>query len=183
MSRAAKPAPRMNCSMDDHRSPEGRQLIGEMRGGMLAAAEANPLPDRFSAVPHPDRPAMIVCDEVTGKSCTVGMFAYGAVRQALTDLFATEPTLTDVAWEADEAAGTLTITPIYAGVDETRGIGMVLRYGRDTKLGQRLVAAIKAGATHAPTGVGTNIYGRTYAKTAVNVMGRTLNADLRRLGF
>lgn len=87
MSRAAKPAVRMNCSMDARRSPEGQQLIGEMRGSMLVAAEQRPLPDRFSAVPHPDRPAMIVCDETTGRSCTVGLFAYGALREALTDLF------------------------------------------------------------------------------------------------
>lgn len=81
-------APRINCSLDDDRSPEARRIMGEARGQMVAVAESAALPDRFSAVPHPDRPAMIICDEQTGRSTTVGLFAYRAAREALNDLFA-----------------------------------------------------------------------------------------------
>lgn len=178
-----KRTPPIFNSMDAGKSAGLAHLLASGRGLMVDAAERQAMPDRFSAIPHPDRPAMIIVDEQTGRSTTVPLHAYGATRAAITALFATEPTLVDVEWQADEAAGTLTIYPIYAGVDVQRGVGMSLRYGKDTKLGQRLVAAIRAGATHAPTGIATNVDGKTYALTDVKVMGRTLNADLKRLGF
>jgi hypothetical protein len=74
-------------SGDSRLDPELARQLGSMRGGMVAAAEAQPMPPRFSAVPHPDRPAMVVVDEETGRSTTVGLYAYGATRQALQDLF------------------------------------------------------------------------------------------------
>ena len=77
----------LRISGDDALNPTLAAELGGLRGGMLAAAEARPLPARFSAVPHPDRAAMVVVDEQTGRSTTVGLFAYGALREALTDLF------------------------------------------------------------------------------------------------
>ena len=79
--------PTLRVSSDNRLNPALAAEVGGLRGGMLAAAEARPLPARFSAVPHPDRPAMVVVDEQTGRSTTVGLFAYGALREALTDLF------------------------------------------------------------------------------------------------
>ncbi|APZ81825.1 hypothetical protein vBEliSR6L_60 [Erythrobacter phage vB_EliS_R6L] len=79
--------PRINCALDDDRSEPARQIIGEMRGNMVAVAEEQPLPDRFSAVPCPKGPAMIICDEETGRSTRVGLYAYRATREALADLF------------------------------------------------------------------------------------------------
>lgn len=80
-------ATRINNSNDDRMSPAARKAIGESRGNMVDQAEKQPLPDRFSAIPHPDRPAMIICDEQTGRSATVGLYAYRATREALNDLF------------------------------------------------------------------------------------------------
>lgn len=78
---------RLNCALDDHRSEPARKLMGESRGDMLVAAETQPMPDRFSAVPCPNSPAMIICDEQTGRSTSVGLYAYRATRAALQDLF------------------------------------------------------------------------------------------------
>lgn len=80
-------ATRINNSNDAYLSPYAQQAIGEARGNMVDVAESAALPDRFSAIPHPDRPAMIICDETTGRSTTVGLYAYRATREALNDLF------------------------------------------------------------------------------------------------
>lgn len=79
---------RINNSMDDRMSEPVRKEMGEFRGVMVDCAEKSAMPDHFSAVPHPDRPAMIIVDERTGRSATVSLYAYGAVREALNDLFA-----------------------------------------------------------------------------------------------
>ena len=77
----------INNSNDDHLSPQARKLIGTMRGDMVERADGQPMPDRFTAIPHPGRPAMIICDEQSGRSTTVGLYAYRAMREALNDLF------------------------------------------------------------------------------------------------
>lgn len=82
--------PRINCALDDDRHPEARRIMGEMRGTMVEAAERFPMPDRFSAVPCPQSPAMIICDEQTGRSARVSLYAYSAVREALTALMGPE---------------------------------------------------------------------------------------------
>lgn len=82
--------PQINCALDDGCSPYARRAIGELRGSMVVAAEGHPMPDRFSAVPDPDSPAMVICDEATGRSTVVGLYAYGAVREALHNLFGKE---------------------------------------------------------------------------------------------
>jgi len=62
------------------------QLAG-VRGGMVAAAEAAPMPVRFDAVPHPDQRAMIITDIETGRSSTVALCHYRGVRETLSALF------------------------------------------------------------------------------------------------
>ena len=69
----------------------------------------------------------------------------------------------------------------YAGVDRPRTMGW--QVGEKPRLAARLAAAIRAGRAMAPGTVRTDINGRTYVEAASYVLGRTLNADLRRLGF
>jgi hypothetical protein len=79
--------------------------------------------------------------------------------------------------------GTLTgwsADPVWAGVDRPTTGGMVCR---DRKTANRLAAAIRAGKAYVPVAVKVDSYGHTYVETRANVLGRTLNADLRRLGF
>ena len=79
--------PGIRISGDARKSPGAAHEIAVLRGHLIATAEATPMPDRFSAIPHPDRPAMIVCDEDTGRSAAVALHAYGELRQALHALF------------------------------------------------------------------------------------------------
>ena len=74
-------------SADARLNPELASQLGSLRGGMVEAAERQGMPTRFSAVPHPDSPAMVIVDEETGRSTTVGLHAYGAARRMLGDLF------------------------------------------------------------------------------------------------
>jgi hypothetical protein len=83
----AKPRPAIYNRNDRHHSPEGAQLLAGLRGDMVGAAEAVPMPTRFSAIPDPDGPRMIVCDEETGRSIKVGLYAYSELRKALDGLF------------------------------------------------------------------------------------------------
>lgn len=73
-------------STDNRLNPALAAEVAGLRGGMTDAAEQQPLPVRFDAVEHPDRPAMIITDLETGRRTTVSMFAYRSVRQALNDL-------------------------------------------------------------------------------------------------
>jgi hypothetical protein len=54
---------------------------------MVGAAETFPLPSRFQTEAHPDRPAIIITDATTGRQATVSLYAYGATRQVLNELF------------------------------------------------------------------------------------------------
>lgn len=76
----------MAISGDAGLNPELASEVGSLRGGMVAAAERFAMPERFSATPHPDRPAMIVVDGQTGRSTTISLYAYGSFRQGLTEL-------------------------------------------------------------------------------------------------
>lgn len=51
------------------------------------------------------------------------------------------------------------------------------------KLAQRLVRAIDAGVVHSDPALVIDNYGHTYVSARRNVMGRRMNADLKRLGF
>jgi hypothetical protein len=61
--------------------------VAGVRGAIFETAEQSPMPNRFDAVPHPDRPAMIITDIVTGKAAIVPLFAYRAARDVLFALF------------------------------------------------------------------------------------------------
>jgi hypothetical protein len=54
---------------------------------------------------------------------------------------------------------------------------------RDETLARRMVRAIKARKVLTPVKIATDINDRTYLQTNCCVVGRTMNADLRRLGF
>ena len=62
--------------------------LGTLRGGMVAMAELQPIPKRFSVEPDVNRPCMIFTDHQTGRQATVGLYAYRACRGMLTELFA-----------------------------------------------------------------------------------------------
>lgn len=54
---------------------------------------------------------------------------------------------------------------------------------RGKRLAERLAAATRAGVVHEDAYVKTDIYGKTYVTSRTTVMGKYLNADLKRLGF
>lgn len=92
------------------------------------------------------------------------------------------PILAEVSIET--AVDRLVVGPVWKGVDRpyTGGIGLP-NSPSGRALAQRLKKAIEAGAVFKPSGVKTDINGKTYVEAHAGVIGRTLNADLRRLGF
>jgi hypothetical protein len=90
------------------------------------------------------------------------------------------PTLESVEVEPDEEERGFVVTPVYTGVDRPRSYSVLA-----TKLAEanRLKAAILAGAVFPVRGVLTDMNGQTYVDFDHNVMGRHLNADLKKLGF
>lgn len=93
-----KPKPEcFNTSHDSRYSNEAVPQIGELRGEMVMAAEQSGLPDRFIVEQHAHTPAMIFFDSETGRSTMDPLFAYGAVRDTLNDLYGPpKPTLADL---------------------------------------------------------------------------------------
>ena len=69
-------------------------------------------------------------------------------------------------------------------IDRPEGVGFGLgsRPGA-AALARRLKAAIEAGAVFTVPVLRTDVNGRTYVSTGCTVIGRRLNADLRRLGY
>ena len=62
--------------------------VDGIQGCIKGAANKNPMPERFTAVSHPDgTPAMLLTDTVTGRTTSVSLYGYGPVRQTLNDLF------------------------------------------------------------------------------------------------
>lgn len=72
---------------DTRANPRLRKQVGELRGSMVVQAEKTKLPTRFSVRPSLSQPSMIITDSTTKKFTVVGLFAYGAVRQVLHELF------------------------------------------------------------------------------------------------
>lgn len=91
-----------------------------------------------------------------------------------------EPELDRVEIRTDPQDGHLSVWPVWKGVDRPDSSGMSVK---DRRMAERLAAAIKAGKAFIPEGIGTDVNGKTYVRTRANVLGRMLNADLRRLGF
>jgi hypothetical protein len=67
-----------------------------------------------------------------------------------------------------------------AQLDRTDGIGFA---APNARVAARLVRAINAGAVFTDTQIKTDTNGHTYVSAQSLVMGRTLNADLTRLGY
>lgn len=67
-------------------------------------------------------------------------------------------------------------------VDRTRHHAWRLRAG-DESLACRLASAVEAGVVFTNFQVLRDIYGKTYLQSNCSVLGRRMNADLRRLGF
>lgn len=62
--------------------------VDDIKSCITGAANKNPMPERFTAVNHPDgTPAMLLTDNVTGRTTSVALYGYGPVRQTLNDLF------------------------------------------------------------------------------------------------
>lgn len=79
-----------HITTDDRMNPALKAEIGGLRGGMLGAAEKVNCPDRFTMTPDPDNPAMFITDTTTGRKARVSLYAYGAVREVLAELFGQE---------------------------------------------------------------------------------------------
>lgn len=95
-----------------------------------------------------------------------------------------KPTLDRVEITVDPDGDSISVFPYWKGVDRPQGAGWGLRNTpADRKLAQRLKAAIEAGAVYRSVTAAVDVNGSTYARTEGTVLGRTLNADLRRLGF
>jgi len=75
----------------------------------------------------------------------------------------------------------------WAGAPLDRPRSHAISLGKDTprarKLADRLAAATAAGAVHRNPTIKTDVNGNTYVQADCMVIGRTLNAGLKRLGF
>lgn len=74
----------------------------------------------------------------------------------------------------------LSVNPIWADVDRPNVGGWAVR---NTREANRLTAALLAGVVYDDPRVRLDNAGRTYVHGAAKVLGRYMNADLRRLGF
>jgi hypothetical protein len=76
-----------NVRPDQKFSPENQRKIGRIRGGMVDAAERNPLPARFVVRQHEFKPHVIILDRETGQEASVALCDYYGARKLLNDLF------------------------------------------------------------------------------------------------
>ena len=72
---------------DANLHPKLRAEVGELRGAMVEASEKVPLPKRFKVLPMLSSPSMVIVDKLTKRSTQVPLYAYGAVRKVLAELF------------------------------------------------------------------------------------------------
>lgn len=106
----------------------------------------------------------------------------GATARELAAIRASRPVLAEVRIEKDEDG--LHVFPVWQGVDRPQTGGVALPdtpSGRN--LADRLKKAIEAGVAYRGLAIRQDNAGQTYVATDARVLGRTLNADLRRLGF
>lgn len=76
----------------------------------------------------------------------------------------------------------LSVDPIWRGVDRPDVGGWGLRL-TDRRLADRLVLAVRSGAAFSCVRKCVDVAGNSYISAEHAVMGRKLNADLRRLGY
>lgn len=86
--------------------------------------------------------------------------------------------------EVTEDADMISVHPIWEGVDrpDVGGWGLP-KTASGRKLVKRLVAACESGAAFSATELCTDNGGQTYIHATHAVMGRYMNADLKRLGY
>lgn len=95
-----------------------------------------------------------------------------------------KPTLDRVEITVDDSGDSISVFPFWNGVDRPQGAGWGLRNTpAHNKLALRLKAALEAGVVYRSATVATDVNGKTYVATQGHILGRTLNADLKRLGF
>lgn len=82
-----KTKPMLYKSTDKHLNPRLADEVAGVRGALSQAAERVPIPRRFEVVDHPDRPAVIIVDTVTGRSVEMGLCDYYGARVLLATLF------------------------------------------------------------------------------------------------
>ena len=97
---------------------------------------------------------------------------------------AEKPQLTHAARAVQNDDGTVSVkvdwTRHDAPLDRTDGSGWRVK---DMKLANRLIAAIEAGVIIQNPTINIDINGNNYVSATHSVLARTLNADLKRLGF
>lgn len=76
--------------------------------------------------------------------------------------------------------GALCVTPVWGGVDRPRVGGIVVK---DMKTAARLQRAYYAGAAYDTPTIQTDVNGKTFVWAPTRVLGRTMNADLKKLGY
>ena len=72
------------------------------------------------------------------------------------------------------------VCPVWTGVDRPDSGGWLVK---NRPIALRLAAALIAHKAITVRGILTDVNGKTYVDTQSHVLGRMLNADLRRLGF
>lgn len=74
----------------------------------------------------------------------------------------------------------ISVSPVWSGVDRPTSSGWAVK---DMKTARRLERAIRAGVAYSKTEVRTDVDGNTYVSAKSVLSGRTMNADLKRVGF
>lgn len=72
------------------------------------------------------------------------------------------------------------VAPIFANVDRPHTGGWVVTR---RSVAERLKAALLSGDAYESTEVVEDVNGKTYVATKAKVYGRTMNADLKRIGY
>lgn len=72
------------------------------------------------------------------------------------------------------------VAPIFANVDRPHTGGWVVSR---RSVAERLKAALLSGDAYESTEVVEDVNGKTYVATKAKVYGRTMNADLKRIGY
>lgn len=82
------------------------------------------------------------------------------------------------------SADGITVETTWSGakLDRPNGIAWGLKASHE-KLAERLVKAVNAGKAFRNAEVKTDVNGASYVAATMQVFGRTMNRDLKRLGF
>lgn len=111
------------------------------------------------------------------KRVTAAELLADAERRTVHDV---TPTLVSAVIKQNPSDGLFVVHALWSGVDRPRGVGIVVR---TRKLAERLERAIRAGVVVTVDRVMRDAFGSTYVQENRAVSARTLNADLKRLGY